>query len=120
VASAGLAAMEDVIWLLDRADELADERNDAIHTPVSMMTDRAGKAFYASMAASVSGHPRARRLWGKRLLVEFERCEKVAASLSFFAGEAVMALVNEQHPWPARPSLPPLVLELEPPSIDGH
>jgi hypothetical protein len=115
-----LAAKEDVIWLLNRADELADERNDAIHAPVSMITDRSGMVVHASIAAYVNGHPRARKLWGKKLLVEFERCEKVAAVLSFFAGEAVMALVNEQHPWPARPSLPPLVLELEPPSIDGH
>jgi hypothetical protein len=115
-----LAATEDVIWLLDRADQLADERNDAIHAPVSMVTDCTGMVVHASIAAYVNGHPRARKLWGKRLVVEFERCEKVAGVLSSFAGEAVMALVNERHPWPARPSLPLRVLEQEPLSIDGH
>ena len=115
-----LAPREDVIWLLDRADELADERNDAIHTPVSMMTDRDGRVVHASMAAFVNGNPRARELWGKKLLVEFERCEKAAAALSLFAGEVVMALGNDQHPWPARPSLPVRRLEQEPRSMGGH
>jgi hypothetical protein len=94
------SARRDLLWLIDRANALADQRNNAIHTPASLSTDADGSMMTASHNAFFSGHPRARRLWGKKLITEFEYCEKYAEALYDFARKAETALGFEQCPWP--------------------
>jgi hypothetical protein len=82
-AAAGLfpeqAKKEDIKWLLDRTNELAQQRNDAIHAPVAFFTDQDGT-----------------RSW----------YEKKASALSGFALRCAASLGNADIGWPERPKLP--------------
>lgn len=95
-------AKADMIWLLQRVDSLTDTRNNVIHAPCVLRTDGTGTA----MAASFNGHQRAKKLWGKEILVEFEWCECWTESLSRFSQEIERALTDPEPSWPARPSKP--------------
>jgi TorA maturation chaperone TorD len=72
-------APDDLMWLLDRADELAEDRNNAVHAPCSLYISGSGSEMGA---AFFNGQPRARKLMGKELLVEFAWCESYAETLS--------------------------------------
>jgi hypothetical protein len=50
---------DDLIWLLDCADDLADDRNNAVHAPCSLYVSGSGSELGA---AFFNGHPRARKL----------------------------------------------------------
>jgi hypothetical protein len=66
-AAAGLleqAKKEDIKWLLDRTNELAQQRNDAIHAPVAFFTDQDGTRL---MTEYFFGNPRALSLKDKSL-----------------------------------------------------
>jgi len=99
-------ARDDMLWLVHQANALSDQRNNAIHAPTTMVTMHAGREMVASISAYINGHPRARRLWGKRLLTEFSWCAQTADTLSAFTRQATQALRNELMPWPDRPALP--------------
>jgi len=99
-------ARDDMLWLVQCADALSDQRNNAIHAPTTMVTMRAGREMVASISAYLNGHPRARRLWGKRLLTEFSWCAETADSLSAFTRQATLALRGGPMPWPDKPALP--------------
>jgi hypothetical protein len=94
----------DLKWLLDRANELAEERNNAIHAPCSLViadnTPVIGAPYYAA-------NPRARKLIGRTLLTEFEWCEQSAETLTRYADMITTALNYPSHyTWPERPRLP--------------
>ena len=100
-------AIDDVLWLTDRANELAELRNDAVHAPCSFYTDAEGTELKASIISGYSGHKRAKRLIGKQLLVEFDWLERYAESFSRYVTEMTAALsVFERKPWPDRPVAP--------------
>jgi hypothetical protein len=101
------SAKDDTIWLLDRADELADQRNNAIHAPCSLYIGGAKDGGAEMGAAYFNGHPRARKLKNKSLLIEFDWCERYAETLSKFTLEIETGLAfAERYPWPDKPCLP--------------
>jgi hypothetical protein len=97
------AATDDLIWLLERADELADDRNNAVHAPCSVYISGSGSEMGA---AFFNGHPRARKLEGIDLLVEFAWCATYAATLSRFTEMLAVAIAfPERYQWPQRPKI---------------
>jgi hypothetical protein len=74
-------ATADLNWLLERVNELAEDRNDAVHAPVSLYfkQDRSAEVMAAYLKAHMR-HPRAESLTGKDLLVEFAWCAGYAAA----------------------------------------
>jgi hypothetical protein len=97
-------AKEDLVWLLKRINELSVNRNDAVHAPVTLLTDIEGTEVAAS---PMSGHRRAKNLVGKRLLIEFDWCERYAEELSRFANRIFVAMLfGNEMPWPNRPCAP--------------
>lgn len=95
-------AKEDVLWLLQRVQSLTDMRNNVIHAPCILLTDARGTA----MAASFNGHERAKKLWGKEILVEFDWCERWTEELTRFARAMESAVYDRQSAWPSRPGKP--------------
>ena len=98
-------AKEDIKWLLDEADKVAERRNNAIHAPMAASTD--GKNVEL-VAAVYYGNPRAHKLVGKDILAEFEWYEHCADVLTRFARLARTAINTDAVPWPDRPQMPTL------------
>ncbi len=100
-------AKEHLLWLLDRTNSLAEDRNDAVHAPTSLLIGSDPDKDHVMGAAFLSSHPRAKRLEGKVLLAEFAWCERCAEDLSVFAKQLEAAIRSPQHyPLPERPVLP--------------
>jgi hypothetical protein len=100
-------AKDDLLWLINEANALADQRNNAVHTPASLYAGAPTSGDPAEMgSAFMQGHPRARRLMGKRLIEEFEWCERWAETLSFYAEKCQSSLIFAQYPWPDKPQRP--------------
>jgi hypothetical protein len=87
---------------LKRADRLADVRNDAIHAQVSLHLG-------PELAMGVALPPRGKREWklfdravkGKKLLEEFEKCERDTDALTVFVRGASAALADpDRQEWP--------------------
>ena len=57
-------------------------------------------------ATFASGHLRARRLMGKKLIEEFLWCEESAETLSGLGIGALSAFADERNAWPDRPYMP--------------
>jgi hypothetical protein len=107
-------AKKDLIWLVDRANELEDVRNNAIHSPLFAVD----KSFWGTHAQSTEKvapafwlfHQRAANLMkSTNVLGEFRYCDKAAITLSDYARTLDQALAQWQvanFPWPDRPSLP--------------
>lgn len=93
---------EDILWLVSRVKDLADMRNNVIHAPCVLRTDGGGTA----MSASFNGHIRAKKLWGKEILVEFDWCERWTEELSKFSRAMERALYERHLSWPDRPGKP--------------
>jgi hypothetical protein len=96
-------ARDDLKWLLDRAEEVADARNNAVHAPCSLYL---GGSVSEMGVSYFNGNPRAKNLVGKELLVEFAWCEGYAATLSRYAemlGNAVA--FPDRFQWPERPKI---------------
>jgi hypothetical protein len=96
------SAKEDIKWLVDRVNHLTDMRNNVIHAPCFLLTGADG----TSMSASFNGHNRAKKLWGKEILVEFDWCERYTEELSRFTRAMERALYDRQLAWPGRPPKP--------------
>jgi hypothetical protein len=101
------SAKEDLKWLLDRADDLAKDRNNAIHAPCSLYIGGSQDGDAEMGAAYHYGNPLARRLVGKSLQIEFEWSEACAEVLSRFTRGIEFALsYADRYSWPERPTLP--------------
>jgi hypothetical protein len=102
------SAKEDLKWLLDRADDLAKDRNNAIHAPCSLFIGVSQDGGGAEMGAAYHhGNPLARRLVGKSLQREFEWSEACAEVLSRFTQRIEFAFnYPDRYSWPERPALP--------------
>jgi hypothetical protein len=98
-------AKDDIPWLLNQADKLAEDRNNAVHAPMAVTTD--GKTVEI-IPAAYYGNPRARKLAGKDILAEFEWYEHRADTLTRFARAIRTAITTDAAPWPDRPQMPTL------------
>jgi hypothetical protein len=98
-------AKEDLIWLLNQADKVAEQRNNAIHAPMSVSIS--GREIELT-PAFYYGNPRAHKLMGRDILTEFAWYEHCADTLTLFAREARQAIGRASAPWPGRPQLPTL------------
>jgi hypothetical protein len=101
-------APNDLKWLLDRADKLASDRNNAIHTPCSLYLRGDGSSEVMAAARSANaGSRRAKNLEGKDLLIEFHWCTAYAVRLGQFAAMLAPAMASpDLYEWPARPKIP--------------
>ena len=80
-------APDDLKWLLDRADKLASDRNNAIHAPCSLYLRGDGSSdVMAAVRSANAGNRLAKNLEGKDLLIEFHWCAAYAVCLGQFAG----------------------------------
>jgi hypothetical protein len=95
-------AKDDIQWLLERVANLTDMRNNVIHAPCILLTNAEG----TGMSASFNGHLRAKKLWGKEILVEFDWCERWTEELSRFCRAMEEALLDRRRAWPGRPPKP--------------
>jgi hypothetical protein len=101
-------APDDLKWLLDRADKLASDRNDAIHAPCSLYLRGDGSSeVMAAVRSANGGNRRAKNLEGKDLLTEFHWCAAYAVRLGPFAGMLAPAMASpDNYEWPERPKIP--------------
>ena len=98
-------ARDDIKWIIDHAEKFEDKRNNAIHSPFTLMTSASGTTL---AAADYTGHPRAKKLKDKELLSEFRWCAETAAILANFAARIHTCLTQPNVEWPERPQLPQL------------
>jgi hypothetical protein len=90
----------EIEWLIDQCDLLADERNDAIHSPFAYSLDDSGPKFVAAYAR---GNPRAIRLKDKDLIAAFRACAEKAQALANYALALDIYLRQPTLPIPERP-----------------
>jgi hypothetical protein len=94
-------AADDILWLLERADNLGFRRDQTIHAPCSMITDAEGTEM---AAAFYHGNPLAKQLKGKKLLTEFAFSEWRAEQLIFYSQQIYEGLLRGT--WPSsKPAL---------------
>jgi hypothetical protein len=97
---------EDISWMLGKAQELEDRRNDALHSPLTFIVDPDGTTLSSNWP---SGNRRAMKLKDKDLLKEFEWYGLTANVLAKYAWRVSYSLrAPEQMPWPDKPELPRL------------
>jgi hypothetical protein len=105
-------ALDDLKWLLDRCDELAEHRNDAVHAPCSIYIGSGPNGAEMGPAYFAAGNPRvktlkAKNLMGKQLIAEFDWCERYAWTLIGFIQKLEKPLtLPDRYPWPDRPPRP--------------
>jgi hypothetical protein len=96
-------APDDLLWVLKRAEKLADVRNDAIHALVSVHVRP------EMVEVNVTRPPRGKReiklianaAKGRKLLDEFAKCEQDTGALSVFVRRATFALAEpDRQEWP--------------------
>jgi hypothetical protein len=102
-------AAQGIRWILNKANDIGEKRNTAIHAPCSIV---AGTPELEITAYLWSQNPRAKRLRGKDILAEFDWYERSADTLKRHVRDAQMALWDAHVPWPDTPQMP--VLELGP------
>jgi len=100
----------DVGWLVDTLDGLADFRNDAAHAPVTIELESFLARRDHFTAGVISNNAwssrRAKNLIRKDLLAEFRWQRNVATKLRDYALNIERALSDDHTPWPSRPKLP--------------
>jgi len=100
----------DVVWLVDTIDSLADCRNDAAHAPVTIEREsflaRRDNFTAGVISNSAWGNRRAKNLIRRNLLSEFRWQRTAATKLRDYALNVERALSDEHTPWPYRPKWP--------------
>lgn len=96
-------ARGDLEWLVNKATELAQKRNEAIHAPIGMIVDEGNPKIIPSY---FFGHPLAQSLQNKDLLQELDWCERWATALHNYADECRAGVRHAKRPWPRRPAQP--------------
>jgi len=100
---------EEIKWLLDRINSLAEQRNNAIHAPLIFVRQSTDPSVGTIIPATFFGNPRAKNLVGKDLLKEFNWYRQMAVVLGSHALRLKFYLRKvEGAPWPDRPLLPSL------------
>jgi hypothetical protein len=100
-------AKDDIKWIVDRAEEFEDRRNNAIHAPFEFVLEKDFRG-YVLAPAWYTGHPRAIKLRDKHLLNEFRWYGETAAVLANFARRVHYRFDDSGSSWPRRPELPQL------------
>jgi hypothetical protein len=98
-------AKDDINWLLDKANTVAEQRNNAVHGPMGLSI---GSKEIELTPLAHYGHPRAVKLVGKDILTEFAWYEQYADTLTRFARWMRTAIATDGVPWPDRPQMPML------------
>ena len=99
-------ATDDLIWLMNEANSLADYRNTAVHMPVNLYINIVTGGPAEMGPAWLQGHPRAKRSMGKRLLDELKWYDVWAETLIRFTDAAEHSLQFVHEPWPEKPQRP--------------
>jgi hypothetical protein len=101
-------APDDLKWLLDGVNKLANDRNNPIHAPCSLYLRGDGSSEVMAAVRSANGaNRRAKNLEGKDLLTEFHWCAAYALRLGQFAGMLAPAMASpDNYEWPKRPKIP--------------
>lgn len=100
-------AKEDIKWLLDRCDSLADQRNDALHAPLMLAISESNKTIEV-MPAYFLGNPRALKLKNKNILEELRWYRESAETLREYALSIGFYLGQDGTSWPEKPLMPTL------------
>jgi hypothetical protein len=98
-------ARDDILWLISKADNLGEQRNDAVHSPYFLSES---ERVATLVAADFIGNPRSKNLSGKDLMAEFKWYAASARALWVYSTEMQRALLFSEEPWPDRPLLPTL------------
>jgi hypothetical protein len=108
---------EDIKWLCDSAQSLADHRNIVAHAPLTFRLDNQGQAI-GVVASTFFGHPRAAKLTGKDLISTFQTYRTFAEALKLFSVNIYSSIRfgGTVHAWPDRPALPKLRQKKSPPN----
>lgn len=94
---------EDILWILEMADHIASERNDAVHVPfdISIVDSQ-----LAVVPLSYLGNPKYGKFDQVAVLEEFAYCEQCADRLRFFVERALSACQDGRFDaWPGRPEI---------------
>jgi hypothetical protein len=91
----------DLLWLLDQADLLGEDRNDAVHAPCGMLLNNQ----FEITPSYFNGNPRAVNLRGKPVLPHFAWYEQRALTLSTYAEHAFTSITHFKGKWPERPAM---------------
>ena len=98
------STQQDILWLVSKADKLADQRNDAIHAPYAILTE--SNKTTKIVPLDFFGNPRAKKLSGKPLKDEINFYHRRAQTLSAYAVALATAVREDHIPWPHKPKLP--------------
>jgi hypothetical protein len=102
--------MSDIKFLLDRADELENARNDVVHTPLYRLHRWGGmipRTAETALPDVIFRNARALNIAKKQdILAEFRWCRKQGAALRQYAMRLDRALTSQGAAWPKRPILP--------------
>jgi hypothetical protein len=96
-------AAADLVWVLDRADKLADVRNDAVHALVSLHIGVEIAEVNVSLPARGKRERKllANAAKGRKLLDEFAKCNQDTNALSIFVRQTSFALAYpDRQAWP--------------------
>ena len=97
------ATLAEITWIVDSADKLGRQRDDAAHIP---MTIQAGDTL-TFVAADFLGHPIAEQFSKKNLLDEFNLCAARITAINNHAREMYWFLYGKRQPsLPRRPIWP--------------
>jgi hypothetical protein len=95
--------LEEINWLLEKADSLGRQRDDAAHVPVALLIDEP----FEFIAHALGGNPMAKKLKGKRLLDEFNLYRQRAKVLRSHATQIELYLsLGRTSPLPKTPAWP--------------
>ena len=97
------ARLADIEWAIKRADDLGSQRDDAVHSPVSLLLN--GPLQFVPRN---TGHPRAKTLVGRDLLAEIKRYGATAEKLNMYVAglELHLNLLLRDFPEENVPPLP--------------
>lgn len=100
-------AVQEIEWILKETNELANRRNDAVHSPCTISTDEDGHkmypaAFYGSNAAKNLRN----RIKDDGLIAQFKWYTACAETLRLYVQAVETGLRSDKFPWPNRPLLP--------------
>lgn len=95
--------LSDLEWVLKNANTVEDTRDDALHSPLSLV--RHSNRVEVVPAIGL-GSPRAIRLTTRHILTEYRWCRDMSITLRQFISEMDDFFCSDGKPWPDRPKLP--------------
>jgi hypothetical protein len=95
--------LSNLTTLVKHANALAQDRNNAIHAPVSLALDNGKLVLFP---VHFHGNRLAKRLLDKNIILEFNRCRDEANVLKEYAEKIETALRSPSYALPDKPALP--------------